>query len=292
MKKFGVKRLEARELAIDVLCDLAGARLFDLGIYNFAANAEFAPVGVSGLAIIINYLFKAPMGITSILLNIPILLISYKLLGRRFMIKSIKSMLIFSLMLDLVVPFFPVYQGEPLIAAICTGVLSGAGLSIVYLRGGSTGGTDFLVMALRKLFPQFSIGQFTLVVDGCVILLGGVVFRNLDAVILGLIATAATTMIIDKIMYNIGSGKLVFIVTDHPAAMAEGIVNTTGRGTTFLNAQGSYSMDEKKVVMCACNNSQAVQVRRVVKELDPDAFVIVTESNEVFGEGFKSLHEV
>ena len=279
----------AKDLGIDLLCDIAGAFLFNIGIYNFAVNAEFAPVGVSGIALILRYLFGLPMGIVSILLNIPILLVSYKLLGRRFLLRSMKSMVIFALVLDYVMPIIPVYDGNPFYASICTGIFSGLGLTIVYLRGGSTGGTDFLVMAIRKLFPHLTIGQISLVVDAIVIIAGGFVFRNLDAVILGMISSIVTTMVIDKIMYGHGAGKLMLIVTSCEAAVAEAIEEATGRGCTFLEGQGSYSLDEKKVVMCACNNSQVIPIRREVHEIDKGAFIIITDSNEVFGEGFKPI---
>lgn len=278
-----------KELGIDLLCDLAGAILFNIGIYNFAVNAEFAPVGVSGIALILRFLFGLPMGITSIVLNIPIVLVSYRLLGRSFLLRSMKSMIIFALVLDYVVPYLPVYQGNPLYASACTGIFSGLGLTIVYLRNCSTGGTDFLVMAIRKIFPHLTIGQISLVVDAVVIIAGGLVFRNLDAVILGMLSTIVTTMVIDKIMYGLGAGKLVFVVTSHAEEAAQRIEENTGRGCTFLQGQGSYSLDEKKVIMCACNNSQVVPIRRAIHETDKDAFLIITDSNEVYGEGFKSI---
>lgn len=278
-----------KELGIDLLCDLAGAILFNIGIYNFAVNAEFAPVGVSGIALILRYLFGLPMGITSIVLNIPIVLVSYRLLGRSFLLRSMKSMIIFALVLDYVVPYLPVYQGNPLYASACTGIFSGLGLTIVYLRNCSTGGTDFLVMAIRKIFPHLTIGQISLVVDAVVIIAGGLVFRNLDAVILGMLSTIVTTMVIDKIMYGLGAGKLVFVVTSRAEEAAQRIEENTGRGCTFLQGQGSYSLDEKKVIMCACNNSQVVPIRRAIHETDKDAFLIITDSNEVYGEGFKAI---
>lgn len=280
-----------KELGLDLLCDVAGALLFNLGIYTFAVNAQFAPVGVSGIALILRYLFGLPMGIVSILLNIPILLVSYKLLGRRFLLRSIKTMAIFALVLDYVIPLIPAYSGNPFYASICTGLFSGLGLTIIYLRGGSTGGTDFLVMAIRKLLPHLSIGQISLAVDGVVIIAGGFVFRNIDAVILGMISTFVTTMVIDKIMYGLGAGKLIFIVTVKEAEVAEGIEEATGRGCTFLHGQGSYSLDEKRVVMCACNNIQVVPIKKLVHETDQEAFLIITDSNEVFGEGFKPISD-
>lgn len=283
------QKYSPKELGIDLLCDVVGALLFNIAIYNFALNAEFAPVGISGIALILRYLFGLPMGIMTIVLNIPIILVSYRLLGRRFLLRSMKSMVIFALVLDYVVPLFPVYNGDPLYASACTGIFSGLGLTIVYMRNCSTGGTDFLVMAIRKIFPHFTIGQISLVIDVIVILLGGFVFRNVDAVILGLVSSIVTTMAIDKIMYGLGAGKLVFVVTDHEREVALHIEEVTGRGCTFLHGQGSYSLDDKKIVMCACNNKQVVPIRRAIHEVDSGAFLIITDSNEVYGEGFKEI---
>ena len=287
--KIGIQDYSPKELFMDLFTDLIGAVLFNIGIYNFAVQAQFAPVGVSGIALILRHLFGFPMGITSIVLNIPIILISYQLLGKRFLLRSMKSMLIFALVLDYVVPYLPIYQGNPLYASACTGIFSGLGLAIVYLRNCSTGGTDFLVMAIRKLIPHITIGKISLVVDAIVIIAGGFVFRNLDSVILGLVSSIVTTMVIDKIIYGLGAGKLVFVVTSHEMDVALRIEEATKRGCTFLQGQGSFSQDQKKVVMCACNNNQVIPIRKAIHETDPSAFLIITDSNEVYGEGFKSI---
>lgn len=280
-----------KNVFFDIVCDILGALLFDIGIYNFAVNAEFAPVGITGLSVILNYMFKFPMGITIVILNIPIILISYRILGKQFMLKSAKTMIIFAFVLDYIVPYLPQYDGNPFYAAICTGVFSGLGLTLVYLRGSSSGGTDLLIMSVRKLFPHFTIGQITWVIDGIVIFVGGFVFNNIDAILLGLIAIMATTLVIDKIMYGVGAGKLIYIVTEYSEKVTKGIVEMTGRGATILNGKGSYSNQEKQVIMCACNNHHAIPIRRVVREIDINAFIIIVESNEVYGEGFKDIVE-
>jgi len=286
-----MKKEKFKEIVWDFVYDIIGALLFNIGVFCFAVNAKFAPVGISGLSVILNHLYGLPMGITSIAMNIPVILISYKILGKRFLFKSAKTMLVFAILLDLVVSKFPMYSGNPFYAAICTGVFSGLGLTIIYYRGASSGGTDFLIMAIRKLFPHLSIGQITWGIDGAVVLIGGLVFHNIDAVMLGIFATVATTIVIDKIMYGLGAGKLLFIVTDCGEAVAKGIGDMTGRGATFLSGQGSYSRDDKQVVMCACNNRQVVAIRKAVHEIDKNVFLIITESNEVFGQGFKPMDE-
>jgi len=287
-----MKKKTWKRLFYDITFDIIGAILYDIGIYCFAINAKFAPVGISGISVILNHFFAYPMGITTLILNIPIILISYRIMGKKFILKSAKTMVIFAVVLDFVMPYLPQYTGNPFYAAICTGVFSGLGLTVVYLRGSSTGGTDFLIMSTRKLLPHFSIGQITWVIDGSVILIGGFVFHNIDAIILGLIAIMAATIVIDKIMYGLGSGKLVLVVTEQGNMVAKGIGDMTGRGATFLSGKGSYSQDEKQVILCACNNHQLIPIRKVVQEIDRNAFLIIVESNEVYGKGFKAITEV
>ncbi len=272
-----------RIIFFDILWDVIGATLFDIGIYCFAVNAEFAPIGFPGLTVILNYLFGFPLGLTLILLNIPAILISFKVLGTKFILRSAKTMIIFGLVLDYVVPYFPQYSGNHFYACICTGVFGGIGLTVVYLRGIASGGTDFIIMAIHKLLPHFSIGQITWVVDGSVILLGGFVFKNIDAVVIGLISVLITTIVVDKIMLGLNAGKLLFIITEKGELVANQISSLTGRGVTFVDGRGAYSKSEKQVIMCACKLNQVNFIRKSVEEIDAQCFLIVTDTKEVHG---------
>ena len=274
-------------MAIDILYDIAGSILYAVGIYTFALNANFAPGGISGLSLMINHFTRLPVGAVSLILNIPVIIVSYRFLGKLFLLCSLKTMVISALFMDLAFPNFPIYRGNPLLAALFCGIFSGAGLALIFMRNSSTGGTDFLILTLKKLYPHLSIGQISLVCDAAVILLGGLVFRNVDAVLYGIVATAACTIAIDKIMYGIGAGKLAIIITDYGMELARKIDEDTGRGSTLIKAIGTYSMGEKQVIICACSKSQVIKVRNAAHKIDPSALIIITESNEVFGEGFK-----
>ncbi|MDD3429113.1 MAG: YitT family protein [Oscillospiraceae bacterium] len=282
-----ITKEKAKVFLVDILYDVIGCVLFSLGIYTFALNANFAPGGVSGLALIINYLSGLPIGTITILLNIPIVLVSYKVLGKWFLLKSVKTMLICSFFLDIVFPHFPVYIGEAFLASIFTGVFVGAGCAIIYMRGSSTGGADFLILSVKKLFPHLSLGQITLFMDACVVGLGGLVYGNIDAVLYGIIATFASTLVLDKIMYGAGSGKLAMIITDNGMEIAKEIDNATGRGATLLEATGTFSGQKKDMIMCACSNREIYKVRNAAHKIDVRALVMITEANEVFGEGFR-----
>lgn len=280
-----------KKIGLDLLSDLAGSFFFALGIYNFAAQAEFAPGGLTGIAIIINHFTRLPIGLVALILNIPIILVALKVLGRKFLYRSFQTMLINTLFLDLVSPRLPVYQGDHLLAALFAGALSGIGLAIIYLNKSSTGGSDLIVMALRKKKPHLSLGQITLFVDGLIVLAGGLVFRQLDAVLYGFIFSAAMILVIDKLMFGFVSGKLAMIISDRGEEIARQIGRELDRGSTILRAKGAYSKSDRPVVMCACSRSQVTDVRKIVRKIDPDALVIITSYDQVYGEGFLPIDE-
>lgn len=271
----------------DFLYNIAGSILYAAGIDTFAGAAGFAPGGVSGLALILNHLWGLPVGIMTLVLNVPLVLISYKAVGEKFLLKTAVTMLISTFFLDIVFPFFPLYRGQRLLAAVYSGVLLGGGMVLFYLRGSSSGGIDFLTMAIKKKHPSFSLGKITLMIDLAVILLGWPVFGDVDAVLYGLIATFASVVVIDKVLYGIGAGTLAIIITSDGKKMAKVIRENADRGVTLIEAIGGYTGQQKSVLLCACSNSEAYTVQEAVRKTDETAFLMFTETSEVFGEGFK-----
>ncbi|MCI2046938.1 MAG: YitT family protein [Faecalibacterium sp.] len=285
-------RFSVKELAKDILFDCAGSILFALGYYTFADKGGFAPGGVTGIAMLIrHYSAVVPLGTLTLLLNVPILIFCLPVLGRKYLFKSLRTMLISTFFMDVVFVRLPVYDGSPLLAAVFTGICAGAGLAIIYMRGSTTGGSDFIIAAVKKKYPHLSFGQITLVLDGCVILAGWAVFGSIDAVLYGLIAVFASTIVMDKIIYGAGAGKLVIVVTDHGRAAAQAISDVVDRGATLAPAIGSYTGQQKQMLYCACSNNEVFRVRRAVYEADPGAIIMICEANEVFGEGFKKAAE-
>ncbi len=282
------KEIQWRKLLTDLLTDVTAGMLIAGGVYNFALNANFPVAGFSGIAIILYHLFQIPVGTGIILLNIPVSVFCYKFLGKQFFLRSIKTMLISSILMDYVAPLFPVYNGERLFAALCMGVLCGCGFAIVFMRGSSTGGQDFITMSIKKVKPHISLGMITAVLDMSVIIAGSLlVFREIDGLICGMIVTYLVATIMNKILYGVDEGKMTFIVTESGEKVAEYIDEYCGRGSTLLHGRGGYSKKKKDIVMCACNNKQMYVIKKRIRMIDPEAFVIIMESNEVVGEGFK-----
>ncbi len=273
----------------DTLYDIIGCALFALGFYTFAEQGGFAPGGMTGIALMIRYFTGAPLGALVLCMNIPIILICGRLLGRRFFLRSVRTILISTFMMDVVFANLPLYTGEPLLAAVFTGICSGAGLGVIYMRGSSTGGSDFIIAAVKRIKPHLSFGQITLVLDGIVIMMGWPVYGTINAVLYGLIAVFAATIVMDKIIYGAGSGKLVIAVTDYGKDIAAAISQSVERGSTLVPATGSYTGVAREMLYCACSNNEVFQIRHDIASVDPRAIIIICEANEVFGEGFSLI---
>lgn len=283
-----MNNLDYKKLSIDILVDIVAGFLIAAGTYTFAVAFDFPLSGFTGVGLIAYQLFGLPIGTVATLMNIPFIFTSWKILGHSYILRSLRSMIITTIIIDIVAPMFPIYEGDIMLAAICCGVLPGIGIALIYLRESSTGGSDFIILSLKKLHPHMSIGNISFVIQAVIILAGTIlVSKSVEGLIYGMVINYIISIVIDKIMYGISAGKLALIVTDYCDEVAAAIEDSTSRGSTYLKAQGSYTKVDKNVVMCACDNKQLVHVRRVVKEIDSSAFIIVLESNEVLGEGFK-----
>lgn len=277
-----------REYAKDFAADTIGSFLIAVGIYNFAAASEFPVAGISGIAMLFYYFWKIPIGVMTIALNVPIILFCYRYLGRQFFLKSAKTMVIYTFIMDVIAPMLPVYKGDLILSCICMGVCSGFGYALIYMRDTSTGGMDFVMMAIRKKRPYISFGKMIVVLDFAVVFISGVCMGgNLDKMIYGMVATYILSVVVDKVMYGMDAGKMTLIVTEKGEQVSAKIDELTKRGSTILKAEGSYTKTDKQVVMCACSNKQMHMVQRAVKEVDHASFMVTMESNEVRGEGFK-----
>lgn len=276
--------------ARDLLHDLVGSFLYAVGIYYFASNADFAPGGITGAAMILHHFFPVlGIGAITLVINIPVALICYRLLGRVFFFKSVKSMLISALFLDVIAPLLGTYPdaaANPMLAALFAGALSGAGLAIIYMPGSSTGGTDFIIMSIRKLKPHLSIGTISIAVDGVVILAGGFVFGNVNAVLYGVLMTFVSTTVIDKVMYGSGTRRMLLIVSDKAQEIANDIMEEIERGVTLADVRGAYTGQPHQMMMCVCSKVEVFQARRIITRIDPTAIVMLTTVDEAYGKGF------
>ena len=269
--------------------EILGSILVAIGVYNFAVAAKFPMTGFSGVSIILYRLVGLPIGVSTVLLNVPLALWSRKLLGQRFLISSLRCMLLSSVFIDLAAPLFPVYEGSRLLAALCTGVIAGLGYALIYLQNSSTGGMDFISLSIKTKRPHLSLGKIIFALDMSVVFIGGIIFRDVDGLICGAVVSFIMASVVDKVMYGINAGKAALIITEQAGLVCEVINKCVGRGTTVIAARGGYSGREKQIVLCACSGREMHMVRRAVKDADPASFMMILETGEVHGEGFKMV---
>ena len=282
-----LKKMNWKRIGKDILYEMIGSFLIAIALYNFAVNAEFPMTGFSGLALIGYRLWNLPIGITTAILNIPVAILCYRLLGKGFFLRSVRCIAISTIMTDYIAPLLPLYTGERMLAALCTGIIGGLGYALIYIRNSSTGGSDFIVMAIKAIKPHLEMGRVIFISDAFIVLLGGIIFKDMDGIVYGFIINYFYGVMVDQLLLGLNSGKLALIVTAKADEMAELIDRVADRGSTIIHAHGGYTKDRKNVVMCACNSKQLYQAERAIKNLDPESFMVVLNSHEVLGEGFE-----
>ncbi len=288
----GNKRKSVGTAAVDVLYFTAGGALYALSVNMFTAPNDILPGGFTGVGTLLNHLFSVPIGTTVFLLNVPLFLISFRKFGLPFILKTVCATFLMSALIDLCAPFLPVYSGDKLLSSLFGGILSGAGLGIVFLRGATTGGTDIVSKLLRLHFPALSMGRMVLLLDLAVIAASFFVYRSLESVLYSLVVIYVSAQCIDLVQTGFSHDKLLFIVTEKGEPAVREIVETLDRGVSILDVRGGYTGTERKMLFCAVRASDVVRVTKTVRETDANAFIVISEISDILGEGFKRRMEI
>lgn len=274
----------------DMLFLLVGSLIYGVGTHAFVVPANIAPGGASGIALMVNYLWGLPVGTMTLVLNVPLLVLAWFCLSHRFAVSTAVASTLCYLILDVVIaPVCPVYAGDRLLCSLYGGVLVGVGMALIFMTGTTTGGTDILGYVLQKKKPHISIGRALMIVDGVVLVISIFVFGNIEAALFGLISLYAQTKVIDGVIYGGDVGSMATVVTGSPDEIAAKVIYELDRSATLLPAKGAYSKKDVSVLLCTVRKSQFSKLKRIVYEADPNAFVMVTETTEVFGLGFKDF---
>lgn len=242
--------------------------------------------GIAGIGTVIYYLFNIPMGITIILLNIPLFIFAAYKLGKRFFINSVIGTGALSIFLDFFDKFNPITE-DRLLACIYGGILVGLGTAIVLRADSSTGGTDMVSYLLKKYNSNIGIGTIIIVLDIIIVGVNVIVFREIEIGLYSAIAIYLCGKMIDIIFEGIYFTKLLFIVSNKTEQIAKEVGEKIGRGTTGLYGRGMYTNTDKLILMCAVSRRNISAVKQIIKKIDPNCFMVVTNSREVLGEGFK-----
>lgn len=264
----------------------AGSVIFALAFdWFFAANAV-GMGGITGLAQVLSVLLPGlSVGVATVLLNIPLFLAGWKFIGFHLLASSLFSMAVSSAAVDLIALIHPFAPMDSMLAAVCGGAMMGAGLGIVFSQGATTGGTDIVARLLKLKFPWLPMGKLVLIPDGVVLALTAMAFGRIETALYGAVALYVCTKVMDTVLYGLDASKVAYIISENWKTISDSIL-TYDRGVTILNATGAYSGSEKHVLMVAFRQREIVEIKRIVHDADPRAFLIVCDAHDVLGEGF------
>ena len=265
---------------------IAGSALFALGFDLFLSPNDLNAGGLSGLAqILVQVLGFGTVGIVTALLNLPLFALGGMKIGKRFFWGSLAGMLVLTGSIELF-ELLPVPQTDPLLASLYGGVLCGIGLGMVFAAGASTGGSDIIVRLLKMKMQHVPIGTINICFDFAVAALTGLAFGDMSRALYSGVAIFVTGQVIDAVVYRFDYSKAVLIISENHEAIAKVIMEDLDRGATYLHGEGSYSHKERKVIFTVVKKQQIAELKRLVVEIDPDAFIVVQEAHQVLGEGF------
>ena len=268
-----------------------GTFIMGVAYVVFISPFKFAPGGVYGIAIVLHHLFHFPIGLSGIMMDIPLTIVGFWVLGPRFGVKTIVGMLLLSGWISAIEFFYgyePFVPGQPLLSALYGGVLVGIGLGLVFKSKATSGGSDIIAMMIAK-YTHMSLGQLMIIVDSTIVLLSWIAFKDPMIPLISWVIIFITGKVVDIMIEGIGYEKTLFIISEKHQEIRDKIINDMGRGGTFIAGKGMYAGKDKTVIFAVVNRREMVILKSFISKIDPNAFLTVVNANEVLGDGFKKL---
>ncbi len=273
----------------EYLVILAGTAVYAGAVTVFIRPAT-PPIplgGAAGVALLLNSVFNLPTGLMIMALNLPLFLISFRSLGRKFLVRTVTAVVLSSLLIDLIDPFIPKYTGDPLLSSLYGGLFMGLGLGLVFSRGATTGGSDILSKLINARRPHLSLGNLNFGINVVIIAISAIVYHNAESALYAMVLQFVSSAAINAVLGGMDNATAAFIVTQHPQELSSALLTRLGRGVTSIPGTGMYTGDPKCTLLCAVRAHEITALKKLVREVDPNAFLIATGAKEVVGKGFK-----
>ncbi|MDV4149216.1 YitT family protein [Clostridium sp. AL.422] len=278
-----------KHMVLDFIIIFVGCIIASLGVNLFLVNAQLLSGGATGVALILQYLYNIPSGITVFLINIPLFFLSYKMLNKRFTLYSAVGMVSLSISLMITKPLSSLVRVDDLLLyCIYGGVLCGLGYGLVFSRNGSTGGTDIITMVLRKKYSNLEIGKLSFYLNCIIVFIGALIF-GLPKALYTLISMFVQGTLVDKVINGFNSKKLLLILTEKEEDIIQYVIKDMNRGVTSLVAEGEYTHELRKMLYIAVTSSQMIHLKNKILRIDPKAFITIIDVSEVNGKGFYKI---
>lgn len=281
--------MKQKAMLRDGILLVGGALILALTLVVFTIPNNIAPGGVSGLATALAAIVPVPVGLMSLLLNVPLFIAALRIQGWRPLIKTAIPTVLLSLFIDWFSLFVPGYSNNILLAAVLGGVGSGIGLGLLFFCGASSGGTDLLSLLVSRRFPNVSLGKLLLAIDAAVVVIAVLIFRDIDVALYSGVTLFVTSKVIDSVLSGADFAKVIYVVTEKGDEMRQILNTRTERGVTVVPARGGYTGREKEMIMTVTRRNALSQTLCLIKMTDPQAFLFVMDAAEVHGEGFKPM---
>jgi len=277
-----------KKTIINSIYVLIGVVLITISINCFFLKLKIAPGGVSGLATVIYYLTNISVGTIVFVLNIPLFIAGFLSFGKRFSVKTLLATFLLSFLLDNTL-FLPQITDDILLASVFGGIIMGCGMALVFKGGATTGGTDILAKVVNKYLPAFNISEQLFVIDGLVVVFAMIVFRDFDIGLYSIITIWLSAKVIDIVFEGVGFAKAMFIISNSGEEIGKRIMDEVGRGVTGLNGEGMYLKTDKKILLTVVDRTQIPTIRKIAKDVDKKAFIVITDVRQALGEGFNKI---
>ncbi len=279
--------MKIKNFLIDFLFYILGSSAYSVAVILFLSANEISPGGLTGIATALNYLFHFPIGTVVFLLNIPVLIVGFFKFGKYFILKTAIATVIVSVLLDIFEIFLPQPKIDLILASVFGGILMGFGISLIMLRGGTTGGVDIIAKLINRRFSHIGIGRIMLIIDTLVVTLSALVYKNIQSALYSVMALYASSRIMDLLLYGADRGKIVYVISDKPQDIVSDIMTVVRRGVTVIDVMGGFSREGKKMIMCTVRMNEVALVVKNARKHDDNAFIVVAEAGEIIGNGFK-----
>ncbi|MBQ4577455.1 MAG: YitT family protein [Clostridia bacterium] len=284
MKKFRI----TKDTLYQYLLIALGSLVFALGQLYFIKPLHIPMGGISGIALVSNFLWNLPIGVVTIVLNIPLFFLGWRTMGREFFFKTAFGTVVSSVFVDALINLVPAYEGDMLLAALYGGVVMGAGFGLLFRAGGTSGGMDIVAKWINKQ-KDILIGTTNLITNAVVIVGSALIYGNLDSALYAMITSYLSSMVIDKMVYGMDAQKSAMIITSKPKEVAGAVMTQLNRGCTGMDATGMYTGDKRTVLICAVRRHETGTLKKLIMEQDEQAFMLISNISEVFGTNFKRL---
>lgn len=271
-----------------ILFILVGCFFYAAGIGLFLDPNMLAPGGVVGISVILSHSLGGDTGTWYFLLNIPIIILGWWKFGGRFIINSFYAIALNSIFTN-IFSIFPAVTNNKLLAAVAGSLLVGSGLGLVLKTGATTGGMDIVIKILRRKYPSIKTSTFFVTIDLIIVAISGFVFRDFNLAMYAFITVALNGKVMGYILYGEDEANLIYIVAEQPEMMLQRILSEMDIGATILSGKGAYSNREKQIIMCVVKKRTTPVLQEIIREEDPNAFLIISSANEIYGEGYKNI---